>query len=181
MRVNQRTEQLLGVSREELLGRGTSAFVTPASATLAQERLSRALAGEHVSETVELEVVRKNGSIVPVEVRGRFPRDEQGNRIAFMGVYRDITERKRAEAALRSAKEYAETLIKSSIDMIVAGNTQRRITEFNPAAEKGFGYQRAEVIGQPVDMLYADASPGPDINRQVGRAAVPPSNGELTA
>ena len=77
------------------------------------------------------------------------------------------TERQRTEAALRSAKEYAETLIKSSIDMIVAVNTQRRITEFNPAAEKGFGYQRAEVIGQPVDLLYADASPGPDINRQV--------------
>ncbi|MSQ48354.1 MAG: PAS domain S-box protein [Deltaproteobacteria bacterium] len=141
--------------------------MTPASVAISRNRLSQILAKEPVPETVELEVVRKNGSIVPVEVRGRFLRDERGKRTAFMGIYRDMTERKRAEAALRAAKEYAETLIKSSIDMIIAVNTERRITEFNPAAEKAFGYQRAEVIDQPVDMLYGDSGLGPNINLQV--------------
>ena len=76
-------------------------------------------------------------------------------------------EHQKTEAALRSAKEYAETLINSSIDMIVAVGEDRRITEFNPAAEKVFGYQKTEVIGQPVDMLYDDFSLGPELNRQI--------------
>lgn len=70
----------------------------------------------------------------------------------------DITERKQAEAALRAAKEYAALLIHSSLDMIIAVDVQRRITEFNPAAEQTFGYRKAEVLGQPVSLLYADST-----------------------
>lgn len=76
-------------------------------------------------------------------------------------------ENQKTESELRAAKDYAETLINSSIDMIVAVGADRRITEFNPAAEKIFGYQRSEVIGQPVDILYDDARLGTELNRQI--------------
>lgn len=75
-----------------------------------------------------------------------------------------------AEAALRAAKEYADLLIHSSLDMIIAVDAGRRITEFNPAAEQAFGYRKAEVLGQPVDLLYADpAGGGRSISRPCGR------------
>lgn len=76
-------------------------------------------------------------------------------------------EHQKTEAALRTAKDYAETLINSSIDMIIAVGADRRVTEFNPAAEKVFGYQKAEVIGQPMDMLYDDSNLGPELNAQI--------------
>ncbi|MSQ48362.1 MAG: PAS domain S-box protein [Deltaproteobacteria bacterium] len=70
--------------------------------------------------------------------------------------------------------------------MIVAVGADRRITEFNPAAEKGFGYRKAEVIGQPVDMLYDDAYIGDELNvqiaatgRYIGEARNRRKNGEL--
>lgn len=92
----------------------------------------------------------------------------------------------KTEAALHGAKEYAETLINSSLDMIVAVGADRRITEFNPAAEKIFGYQRAEVIGQPVDMLYDDANLEDELNvqitatgRYIGEVRNKRKNGEL--
>jgi PAS domain S-box-containing protein len=95
-------------------------------------------------------------------------------------------EYQKTEAALRTAKEYAETLINSSLDMIVAVGAERRITEFNPAAEKVFGYRKAEVIGQPVDMLYDDANLGDELNvqitatgRYIGEARNKRKNGEL--
>lgn len=69
-------------------------------------------------------------------------------------------ERRQAEEDLRIAKEYAETLINSSLDMIIAVDQDRRIVEFNRAAEKTFGYDKAEVLGQPVDVLYADPTQG---------------------
>jgi len=63
--------------------------------------------------------------------------------------------------------EYAETLIHSSLDMIVAVDLDRRITEFNPVAEKVFGYQKAEVVGRVIDLLYNTPSLGAEINAQV--------------
>lgn len=72
----------------------------------------------------------------------------------------------KTEATVR-LNEYAETLINSSLDMIVAVDADRRITEFNPAAEKVFGYQKAEVVGQVVDLLYNDLRLGAEINTQV--------------
>jgi PAS domain S-box-containing protein len=70
------------------------------------------------------------------------------------------------EDALRTAKEYAETIINSSLDMIIAVDEQRCITEFNPAAEKAFGYRKAEVLGHPVGMLYDQPPQGETIHNK---------------
>lgn len=81
---------------------------------------------------------------------------EQANR----ELANEIAERKRAEAALQTAKEYAETLINSSLNLIISVDADRNIVEFNRAAEEAFGYSKAEVLGKPVDLLYADPSEG---------------------
>lgn len=60
------------------------------------------------------------------------------------------------EEALQTAKEYADVLINSSLDMIIAVDINRNIMEFNAAAEHTFGYRREEVIGQSIDLLYAE-------------------------
>ncbi|MFQ5883294.1 MAG: GAF domain-containing protein [Candidatus Methylomirabilales bacterium] len=74
-----------------------------------------------------------------------------------------VAERKQAEAALQVAKDYAENLIGSSLDMIISADLQRKIVEFNRAAEETFGYSKAEVLGKPVDLLYADPSAGAQV------------------
>ena len=76
--------------------------------TLGQERVRRSLAGERLPKLFELEAVRRDGSLVPLEGWARFIRDKEGTPGEFQGIYRDITERKQAEAALRQAKEAAE-------------------------------------------------------------------------
>jgi two-component system cell cycle sensor histidine kinase/response regulator CckA len=67
----------------------------------------------------------------------------------------DRLERQRAEEAMKASREYAQSIIDSSLDMIVAVDVNRRIIEFNKAAERTFGYTRDEVIGSHVDILYA--------------------------
>jgi len=52
--------------------------------------------------------------------------------------------------------DYAQLLVDSSLDMIISVDLLLRIVEFNPAAEIAFGYKRDEVVGQSVEMLYAD-------------------------
>lgn len=61
----------------------------------------------------------------------------------------DATERRRAEVWLQS-------LIETTQDAVISIDRQSRIVLFNPAAEKIFGYSRAEAYGQPVQMLMPD-------------------------
>jgi PAS domain S-box-containing protein len=58
--------------------------------------------------------------------------------------------------ALRASQEYARNIIDSSLDMIVAVDMDRRIVEFNTAAQGALGYRPGEVVGERIDILYAD-------------------------
>jgi PAS domain S-box-containing protein len=71
-------------------------------------------------------------------------------------VFQDITALKQAEDALRVSGQYARSIVESSHAVIVAVDRDRRIIEFNPAAEQAFGYGRDEVLGRHATMLYAN-------------------------
>jgi PAS domain S-box-containing protein len=106
--VNRAMEEEIGWSREELIGCHYSKVGTPASLRQWDERTRRALAGERLPGIFETEVRCKDGSVVPIEARTHFIRDNTGTPVGLHGTYRDITVRKQAEAALRQAKEAAE-------------------------------------------------------------------------
>jgi len=67
--------------------------------------------------------------------------------------------------ALKASQDYARCIIDSSMDMIIAVDQERKIIEFNCAAEETFGYRREEVLGKDIDMLYADPPVGAEINK----------------
>jgi PAS domain S-box-containing protein len=110
----------------------------------------RTLSIEHPGRRMTVEVTER-----PIEFHGKPAR---------LSVVRDLTERERAVVALQAAKDYAENIINSSLDMIVSVDTERRIIAFNKAAQQAFGYQAEEVLGQPVHLLYADPTVGTGIH-----------------
>lgn len=59
-------------------------------------------------------------------------------------------------AYLNDAGDYAQLLVETSLDMIIAVDLALRIVAFNRAAEQAFGYSRDEVIGKSIEILYAD-------------------------
>ena len=77
-------------------------------------------------------------------------------------------ERARTQEDLRHATEYTNSLIHSSLDMIISTNADGEIVEFNPAAESVYGYTRAEVMGKPVSTLFVDPSQRGEIRHVVG-------------
>ncbi len=76
-------------------------------------------------------------------------RDQAGQVVGILGIYADITERKRVEAALRR-----QSLVFESItDGVIITNLDGKITDWNPGAERIFGYSKAEVIGKSPEIL----------------------------
>jgi len=95
--INHCLEMMLGWSREELVGESYDKIFTPTSATEGEERLRHALAVERFPSTYEAESVRKDGTVVPVEVRSGFLRDGTGQIMGLLALHRDISVRKTLE------------------------------------------------------------------------------------
>lgn len=100
--VNKAGEELIGYSRDEILQMRISDVVPRICLDQIHARLKEKLA-DHSLTIYEVEAIRKDGSRVPIEVSSRLIY-ENGVPVAVQGSARDITERKRAEEALRTSQ-----------------------------------------------------------------------------
>jgi PAS domain S-box-containing protein len=111
---------LRGYTVEEVMAQTLEENMTPASSALATKvfaeelafEASRARGGSPRSRTIEVELNCKDGSTVWTEVKMSFLRDEEDRALGILGIIRDISERKRAEEALRQYREHLEELVK---------------------------------------------------------------------
>jgi PAS domain S-box-containing protein len=143
-------KRILGYSEAEMAGglKRWLEVIHPDDRAAFNAEIDRVLATE---EPVDLtfRLCRKDGETIWVEDRGHFFRDAGGCIVRMVGFVRDITARKRAEAALRSSEERFAKAFRSSPDAIaIARQTDARIVEVNERWETMFGYSRAEAIGR---------------------------------
>ncbi len=80
-----------------------------------------------------------------------------------------IEEYERAKEALRISQQYAKNIIDSSLDMIIAVDKERKIVEFNKAAQETFGYTPEEVLGKHISILYADINGASKISQNLAQ------------
>jgi len=83
----------------------------------------------------------------------------------YESLKKEIAEREQMGDIVRASQMYAQNLIDSSLDMIIAVDSKRRIMEYNKAAEESFGYTKKEVLGKHTDFLYADVDQGEQIHQ----------------
>ncbi|MBZ5702562.1 MAG: PAS domain S-box protein [Acidobacteriia bacterium] len=96
---------------------------------------------------VDVEIVRPDGSKRWGAIRAKAVRDASGQIARLHGTVQDITERKRAEEALRKASNYTRSLIEASLDPLVTINREGQITDVNEATERATGVPRERLIG----------------------------------
>ena len=145
-----------GFTAEEVTGLPLQNMLTPSSARVFLEALKEEYAIERKgsadpfrSRTLELELRTKDGSLVWVETRLSFLYDPAGNRIGFMGVTRDITERKKAEESLRNSEEKLRVVFDSMMDGLVVSDSNIKIVDVNKAVLEILGVKaKGELIGR---------------------------------
>ena len=101
------------------------------------------------SQLYEMTYRRKDGSLFIGETQGTKVEDEHGNFIGFIGIIRDISERKKTEERLRLSQKIFEDTAKA----ILVTDTDNNIIDANDAFCETTGYQRKELIGQSPRIL----------------------------
>ncbi|MBC2710153.1 MAG: PAS domain S-box protein [Desulfosarcina sp.] len=82
--------------------------------------------------------------------------DKNKNIVAIIGVGRDITERKRSEAALRESEEKYRTVLEATPDPVVVYDIEGKVIYFNPAFTRVFGWTLEERLGKKMDVFVPE-------------------------
>lgn len=152
---NPGAERLFGYSAAEMMGRSISILMPSDRKSELAMILERLHDGRGI-EQIETVRVAKDGREVEVSVSVTPLRSSAGEVVGGAGIARDISERKLAEKKLR---QYAETerlflaMIETSDDAILTKNLDGLITAWNPGAERMFGYNADEAIGQSINII----------------------------
>lgn len=144
METNIQGEALLGLSRDEIIGMHQSRLHPPAKALEYRDKFAAHIAMGRAFD-YEGEVIRGNGTVVPVFISAA-PVTLGGKKL-ILGLFRDITERKKSEAALLESQRLAEGIIASMQDGFLVFDSRGRFLDGNPAFFKMVGYSREELAG----------------------------------
>lgn len=113
-----------------------------------RDEFKRLFEEEGIVRHFEYEAYRKDGSRIWVSENVRAVRDQSGAVLCYEGSAQDITDRKRAEEALRESEERYRELFENAKDATYVHDLSGRYTSVNRAAEKLSGHSREELIGR---------------------------------
>jgi PAS domain S-box-containing protein len=157
---------LRGYTPEEVLAQSPTEALTPVSIQVMQAALAiympqilQGAAHFNLPPMVfELEQPRKDGSTVWTEAMMRTLFDESGAFSGFLGVSRDITARKQADAALRESEARYQDLYENAPDMYLSVEPQTgQILQCNQTVTRLTGFEKQALMGRPVFELYHPA------------------------
>ena len=148
---NQAAYKLYGYTKDEMAEMNIRDIDTPQTASQIESRIKLLLEkGSAVFETVQ---VCKDKTLLPTEIHARII-DLKGKKL-ILSVIRDISERKKAETALRASEEKHRKLFEGSADAIFLADAETGILiDCNPAALELVGREKSEIVGQQQSILH---------------------------
>ncbi len=151
--VSPQVFNITGYYPEEVIGSNAFDIVHPDDTTKIKELMQKTLKSNEIM-SVEYRRLHKDGHYIYASARGRSIKID--NEIKYIGVIRDITERKKSEEKMR----YQAKLVEDVSDAIISTDTKFNIVSWNNAAELIYGWKANEVLGKnvrdtiPVEYLY---------------------------
>ncbi len=152
--LNNAFERISGYTQQEMLRKNYMELLTPESRKEVLELFKKQKKGRDLG-VFEMSFFDKDRTVKTIEVRERHI-FEGGRIVEVHGLGRDVTDRKRAEEALRDSEEKFRSLFRTSRDFLSISNLEGTITEVNDAALEFFGYSSEEIPRTRMHDLYAD-------------------------
>ncbi len=151
--LNRVAEQLTGWGREEALGRPLPEILQLYSEDGGERLEDPAQRALSQGGTVELPprtvLAARDGQRRPIEDSAALMRDGDGRPIGVVLVFRDVTERNRAD----EAQARLAAIVQSSDDAILSKTLDGIIRSWNAGAQRLFGYTEEEAVGQHITLL----------------------------
>ena len=155
--------RLVGYSVEEYMAMTLEQMLTHTSFEKGVKVFAEQMAAEGSEQrdlsqhwTLEVELRRKDGSTVWVEVKVNFIRDADGRPAGLLGVARDISERKKTEMALQQSEEKYRVLVESSPDGILSLNSTGHVIDCNEAVGQLLECTKKDLMGENVRRLVSN-------------------------
>lgn len=146
---NSRLCEMLGYTAEELLRLNVKDLVPAEDLTLDPIRFDELNTGKTLLR--ERRLLRKDGTLLPVEISGKMIQDN-----VLQAIIRDITERKQAEEMLKQSEEWLRNIFEASQDGILVEDSET-IIYVNKSYIQMFGFDNPqELIGQHISVIISD-------------------------
>jgi PAS domain S-box-containing protein len=143
---NPATLRAIGKPAEKVVGRSDAELFDDPATGLAIQENDRRIMATGIEEVVEETVSNSQGTRVFLSTKTPW-RDSTGQVIGLVGIARDITERKRAEEAVRGSERRFRALIEHSSDMLVLVNGKGTVQLWSRGASEALGWGEGEVTG----------------------------------
>ena len=154
---NPAATRIFGYRRKEVLGRHGFDTIVP---EIARDRVSQLwydLLEQKGGRRSTYQNCRKDGRLIFCEWYNTLLIDGSGKAIGVSSLALDVTERYQAEEALRQSQQRLALHVEQTPVAVIEWNSDFEVTEWNPAAEKIFGYSTSEALGQNgLELLVTD-------------------------
>jgi len=145
----------LKIESEEIVGKTDYDFYPKELAEKYRADDKRIMESEE-TEDIEEKYIQQGQEIIVHTVKTPV-KDAEGNVIGILGIFWDITERKRAEEALKESKQRFRSLVEATSDWVWEVDKNGIYTYSSPKVKEILGYEAVEVIGKtPFDFMPPD-------------------------
>ena len=147
--MTENVEKIVHIPLSDIIGKKAWDFVAPEYVPVLKEKLERRLRNEDIPP-YEVVIVNGYGQRAPFEVKTSPIINSKGEIIGIQGISRDITERKRAEEAVRKSEEKFRNLVESIYDWVWEINGGGIFTYSSPRVMDYLGYRPEEILGKSI-------------------------------
>ena len=148
-------QEMLGYGDEDLRGMMWVELTHPDDVELDRSHFERLVAGELDRYRFEKRYVRKDGRVIWGQLTGSVIRGAEDEPRLMIGMVEDVTERKRAEEALRESQDLLQAVMEGTTDAIYVKDLRGRYLMANSACARVLGRTVEEVIGKDDAELFS--------------------------